>query len=184
MRYILSFILIGFSSLACAIEEVHLYDYIAAKDYIKTVFTVERKEGSVKFRSQEMYQVDETRKINKVQITLVGPYQFDYELGLADAANHLINDIKSRYELNLKYLPTNKIAEGIGAVTLKVNGLDVIYLDYQIEPLNNAMVKRAVILKQKKLYDFTLTDFSPNVGSRDAIVLDVIVIDAVNSGKL
>ena len=84
----------------------------------------------------------------------------------------------------MEYPEKNRVTDGIGAIKLELNGMEVGYIEYQVPSMNMAKFKRAIIIKDKKMYGFTMIMFDPNLDKKRGMVFDMLVIAAVNSGKL
>ena len=165
-------------------DETTLYEDILALEFMHKDFDSKKTDTGVDFDSKDKVKVTEEIIVSKIHINLEGPFPIREDTTLNQVMNQNINSIFSTTELNKEYIPKDKVAEGMGAVKVNVNGLEVGYLDYQVPSMNMAKVRRALIIKNNKLYGFTISLFDPNVNPKRAMVFDMLIIAAINSGKL
>ncbi len=182
-KLLLLFCFLCFSSSSMA-EEKNLYDYILELDWIYKGFEVTKSDTGVEFDSNEKIRISDDVVLSEIHINLEGPFPLTEGTTLEQAMNRNVASILNTTELNKEYQPKHQIAEGIGGIKLELNGFEVGYLDYQVPAMNMAKIRRAILVKDNRLYGFTIVFYDPSIDPRRGMIFDSFVIAAVNSGKL
>ena len=173
-----------FSSFVNADEKTTLFEDLIVLDFMKEHFDSKSTDTGIDFDSKDKIQITDEISLSKIHINLEGPFTIPKGTTLDQAMSFNIDSIIKTTELNKDYPTKDRVAEGIGAVKVNVNGLEVGFIEYQVPPMNMAKFKRAVIVIDDKMYGFTLAFFDPTIGVKRGMVFDMLVIAAVNSGKL
>lgn len=184
LRKIITMSLLLLSCFVNAGEKTTLFEDLIALDFMQEQFESKITQTGIDFDSKDKIQVTEGVSVSKVHINLEGPFTIPKGTTLDQAMSFSIESIIRTTQLNKDYSPKDQVAEGVGAVKVDVNGLEVGYIEYQVPPMNMAKFRRVVIVKDDKMYVFTLAFFDPAVDVKRGMVLDMLVIAAVNSGKL
>lgn len=183
-KFIAIFFLLFCNSSSFAEENTTLYEDILAQEWIYEGFEVTKTETGIDLNSVEKIKISDEVTLSEIHINLEGPFPIPEGTTLDQAMTFNINSIIQTTELNKNYEPRNKVTDGMGAIKLDVNGFEVGYLDYQVPALNMAKIRRAVIVKENRLYGFTIVFYDPNIEPKRGMVFDGLVILAVGSGKL
>lgn len=171
------------NSLAHA-EEKTLYDHILGLNWVFEGFDVTRTETGIDLDSEDTIKISDEKELSKVHINLEGPFPIPEGITLDQAINFNINSIIGTSKLNPDYPKENRVADGVGAIKVDVNGTEVGYVEYQIPNMNMAKFKRAIIVSEKGMYGFTMAFFDPSVEKKQGMVFDMLIIAAVSSGQL
>lgn len=184
LRKVITTSLLLLSCFVNAGEDTTLFEDLIVLDFMRDKFEYKVTETGIDFDSKDKIQVTDEISVSKVHINLEGPFPIPKGTTLDQAMSFNIDSILKTTQLNKDYPKKDRVAEGIGAVKVDVNGLEVGYIEYQVPPMNMAKFRRAVIVKDEKMYGFTLAFFDPSVDVKRGMVFDMLVIAAVNSGKL
>lgn len=184
LRNIVITLSLFFAGFVQAAAETSLYEDLLSLEFMNEQFESKVTETGIDLDSKDKIQVTEEISVSKIHINLEGPFPIPEGTTLDQAMNFNIDSIIRTTELNKDYPKKDRIAEGIGAVKVNVNGLEVGYIEYQVPSMNMAKFRRAIIVKDKKMYGFTLAYFDPSVDVKRGKVFDALIIMAVNSGKL
>ena len=172
------------SGLVAAEENSSLYEDLLALEFMSEKFDSKTTETGITFDYKETVRVTDDISVSKIHINLEGPFKVPDGTTLDQAMSFNIDSILGTTELNKVYPDKNRVAEGIGAYKVDVLGLEVGYIQYQVPTMNMAKFTRAVIVKDGRMYGFTLAFFDPSVDVKEGLVFDMLIIAAVNSGKL
>jgi len=165
-------------------EEETLYDHILDLSWVYEGFSVTKTATGIDLDSEDKIKVSDETELSKIHINLEGPFPIPEGTTLDQATNFNINSVINTSQLNKEYSKENRVADGIGAIKVDINGTKVGYVEYQIPSMNMAKFKRAIVLSEKGIYGFTMVFFDPNVEIKRGMIFDMLVIAAVNSGKL
>ncbi len=188
----ISIILITFLPLGSTARGIaHVYGDMLAMDFMKSQFTYEATNVGVNFYSKDKVNLSNTVTASKVALYLEGPFPVPEGTTLEQVVAFHIETIMATSELNKNYPQHNRVADGIGATIVNMNGTNIGILDYQLPELSltnpsNAMAifRRAVIVKDNKMYGFTIAINDLSIDEGRIMVLDMLVITALKSGKL
>ncbi len=186
---ILVLMLAPFSSLARGAKTV--YDDMLEMGFMQQQFTHEVTSYGMNFYSVDKINLSDTVSASKIALYLEGPFVIPDNTTLNQVMDFNIDTILTTSVLNKDYPPGDKVAEGIGASIMNIGGSNVGFLDYQLPELSltnptNAMAifRRAVIVKDNKMYGFTIAINDSTIDKGRIMVLDMLVIRALKSGKL
>lgn len=165
----LSFLLSGFAN---AGEKATLFEDLIALDFMKEQFESKVTETGIDFDSKDKIQVTDEISVSRIHINLEGPLPIPKGTTLDQAMSFNIDSIIKTTQLNKDYPTNDRVAEGVGAVKVNVNGLEAGYIEYQVPPMNMAKFRRAVIVKDENMYGFTLAFFNPAVDVKRGMVFE------------
>lgn len=183
-KILLIVLLLFFGNSSAAEEKTTLYEDLLALEFMKERFDSKVTGTGIDFDSKDKFQTTKDMSISKIHINLEGPFPIPLGTTLNQAMEFNIDSVINTTELNKKFPKKNRVAEGMGAIKLDVNGFEVGYMEYQVPSMNMAKFRRAVIVKEDRMYGFTIVLFDPTVDKKRGLVFDMLVIAAVNSGKL
>ncbi len=161
-----------------------LYEELSTHELVGDSFHLKEIEHGIALSSKDEVKLADGSKASKVRIELQGPYVAPPGKSLKDAIAIQIDRIVKSKDLNEDFPEEDEVAEGVGATIVDVNGQNVAFIEYQIADADMPRVKRAMIFKDGKVYGFSLTLSHFSVNKRRAMLFDMLVIAAVNSGKL
>jgi len=164
-------------------EEVSIYDDLLSIKWLTQDFEVTETEYGIDFDSEDKVEVSDGLVLSRIHTNLEGPFPIPDGTTIDQAINWNIDYIVSTADLNKDYPTENRVAEGVGAVKVDVNGFEVGYIDYQVPSMNMAKIKRAVLVSDKGMYSFTRIFFDPDVEEKRGMFFDALII-ALGRAKL
>ena len=188
IKIILLLSLLSFIQIQAFADDKDIFSVLSEKSFMKGFFKsweVERVDYGLRYSSKEKIINPEGQKISAITIDFEGPASTPDNLKIEDAVNSNIRNILKSFPINQDFKPSYPVDKGIGVTIVDINGQKAGFIEYEIKAKDNLIYGRhCLILKDKRLYTFTMVFYDQKTDRKKGMALEVLAIAAVNSGKL
>ncbi|MFC2129928.1 hypothetical protein ACFLSQ_00690 [Bacteroidota bacterium] len=151
---------------------------------MKEYWTVESKDYGLHFSSKDQIENSKGQMISAVTLDMEGPVETPEGVTTKDAVEDNLDNILRTTPVNPHFKPSFPIGEGFGGAIVDINGQEVGFIEYEVLSDNIIFVRHGIIIKEQKMYAFTMIFFDPKVDRKKGMYMEMLIIAAVNSGKL
>ena len=180
--------LLSFIQIQAFANDKEIFSVLSEKsfmnDFLKS-WEVERVDYGLHYFSKEKIKNPKGQEISAITIDFEGPVSTPDDLKIEDSVNSNIKSIINSFPINQDFKPSHPVDKGIGATIVDINGQKAGFIEYEVKAKDNMIYGRhCLILKDKKLYTFTMVFYDQKTDRKKGMALEVLAIAAVNSGKL
>ena len=165
-------------------DETDIYSILSDVSLLKDSWDVERVDYGLHFSSKEKTKNSKGQIISSITLDIEGPNSTPENITIEDAVNSNVENILRSFPINQDFKPSHPLGNGIGASIVDVNGQKVGFIEYEVQADRLIYARHCILLKEQRLYTFTMVFFDPEIDRKKGMALEVLVIAAVNSGKL
>jgi hypothetical protein len=189
LKYFISLLVVLFCIFPLnAFGDDDLYSYLQeTKDSFApfAVWTFERVDYGLHISSKEQIKNSKGKSISAITIDIEGPAPVGKDATIEQYVQSNLKAIIQSYPVNPNFKPKFHVGDGLGATITNINGTNAGLIEYEV-PSDRGMIyaKHGLILKDQKLYTFTMIFFDPKADRSRSIIMETLMIAAVNSGKL
>ncbi len=160
----------------------NLYSLLSDISLVKEKYEVVKTPTGIDLNSKDKFKNTKGKIEPVTHLMLEGPLRYKQIQNMEQAVYATANVV--RPEVDIKYKNQKELYSGLGVDIVDINGTKVGIINYKMNREPKTYVRRAVTYTANGLYTFSIVMHKSKPKDKAGMLLEALLIAAVNSGKL